>query len=129
MKSGALLQRTLTSFAVNEGGRLNARYRLLCHASSIDPVKMKHLKIVVLLRIAVPHCTVPDGNTQFAGKIDIDFASRSVAICIVSPPISVTKEHIRTYIPTAQLSSLCKISRTVLAHLERVFKASWLTCM
>jgi hypothetical protein len=91
MNNGALLERKLTSFVVSGGGRLNARYRLLCHASSIDPVKMKHLKIVALLRIAVPHCTVPDRNVKFAGKIDIDFASRSVAICVVSPPISVTK--------------------------------------
>ena len=35
----------LTSLAATDGGRLYARYRLLCQASSLDPVNQKHQKI------------------------------------------------------------------------------------
>jgi hypothetical protein len=35
----------LTSFSATDGGRLNARYRLLCHAKSIESVKRKQLRV------------------------------------------------------------------------------------
>jgi hypothetical protein len=124
-------KKPLTSFAANEGGRLNARYRLLCHASSIDPVKMKHLRTVVLLHTAMSCCTVPDRDIKFARKIDIDFASRSVTICVVytSKCYKQVTKYLHTYNATMfALQNIANSVRTLEASLQNILVYMHVTC-
>jgi hypothetical protein len=79
----------------------------------------------------MPRCTVPDRDIKFAGKIDIDSASRFVAICVVYTGKRYKQEtkYLHTY--NATVSTLQNIANgfgTLGASLQNILVYMHVTC-